>query len=86
MSIEFPVYYGFFLVQPNENLGSGPSDIFVVGGGRGRDLVSAGIPPANQGRLFFGNHVGTDKNNEIEILAEYKYTLNELPVKKTQYI
>ena len=56
MSIEFPVYYDFFLVQPNKNLGSGPSDIFVVGGGgggRGRDLVSAGIPPANQGRLFF---------------------------------
>ena len=26
-------------------------------------------------------HVGTDQNIEIEIFAEYKYTLNELPVK-----
>ena len=25
-------------------------------------------------------HVGTDQNIEIEIFAEYKYTLNELPV------
>ena len=27
-------------------------------------------------------HVGTDQNFEIEIFAEYKYTLNELLVKK----
>ena len=27
-------------------------------------------------------HVGTDQNIEIEIFAEYEYTLNELPVKK----
>ena len=26
-------------------------------------------------------HVATDQNIEIEIFAEYKYTLNELPVK-----
>ena len=26
-------------------------------------------------------HVGTDQNIEIEIFAEYKYTLNKLPVK-----
>ena len=34
-------------------------------------------------------HVGTDQNFEIEIFAEYKYTLNELLVKKTlvfQYV
>ena len=27
-------------------------------------------------------HVGTDQNFEIEIFAEYKYTLNELLLKK----
>ena len=26
-------------------------------------------------------HIGTDQNIKIEIFAEYKYTLNELPVK-----
>ena len=28
-------------------------------------------------------HVGTDQNIKIEVVAEYKYTLNELPVQKT---
>ena len=27
-------------------------------------------------------HIGTDQNFEIEIFAEYKYTLNELLVKR----
>ena len=33
-------------------------------------------------------HVGTDQNIEIEIFAEYKYELNELPVTKNifQYV
>ena len=33
-------------------------------------------------------HVGTDENIEIEIFAEYEYTLNELLVKKSvfQYV
>ena len=31
-------------------------------------------------------HIGTDQNFEIEIFAEYKYTSNELLVKKNVFL
>ena len=41
-----------------------------------------------ESRLKVTVHIGTDQNFEIEILAEYKFTLNKLLVKKNvfQYV